>query len=357
VKRITITGARRPAADMAIVDYTYLGSLQTEKFLETENPMEEVWSILSLYGSEEFLQQNLILNKASSNKDALVDYIAVRIRQAGELRTATRQATLLTAPLTLYYSILNLTRACLAIEEEEFSTGHGLKFKEDRSILNCHAEIVGGTFSKYLEVNGFQAPKQKVKVSLDDCLSRIVEMAENYFTIVGKPSLVSPVRVKAFHTGKTFLTFRADAVEGVEHFGCHWRSEFPSLAPHCEQELQPDECILKVKKEKEPNDYEGVCSLCKEMLETRLIFSDSNPTWAILRQTNSDLVWPRAAYYFAALFILSSIVRYQPELIYQINSANTKSNWLLLRFMATAERFYPHLMLNWIHKTNYFFRS
>jgi hypothetical protein len=33
----------------------------------------------------------------------LADYVAVRIRQANELREASREATLLTAPLSLYY--------------------------------------------------------------------------------------------------------------------------------------------------------------------------------------------------------------------------------------------------------------
>ena len=50
-----------------------------------------------------------------------------------------------------------------------------------------------------------------------------------------------------------------------------------------------------------------------------------------------------------ALFILSSIVRYQAELMYQVTSTHSKWDWLLRRFMATAERSYPHLMFNCIH--------
>jgi hypothetical protein len=106
--------------------------------------------------------------------------------------------------------------------------------------------------------------------------------------------------------------------------------------------------------DKEPDSLDGVASLCTQMLEINLIPS-TTPTWFTVRQTNPDLVWPRAAYYFVALFILSSIVRYQPELMYQVTSTHSKWDWLLRRFMATAERFYPHLMFNWIHNAVYSF--
>src|SRR5262245_946040 len=117
---------------MAIIDSHYLGSFQRGIRLYAETPLEEVWSRLSLYGSEEFLRENVTDVR---DIEALSDYVAVRMRQAIELRTATRQATLLTAPLTLYYSVLNLTRASMAIRQEIYSKGHGLTYKVNSDIL------------------------------------------------------------------------------------------------------------------------------------------------------------------------------------------------------------------------------
>jgi hypothetical protein len=73
------------------------------------------------------------------------------MRQAIELRAATREATLLTAPLSLYYSVLNLTRASLAIREDGLdSKRHGLFFDQDPDILQCRAKVTDGTFASIL---------------------------------------------------------------------------------------------------------------------------------------------------------------------------------------------------------------
>jgi hypothetical protein len=85
---------------MAIIDSPYLGSFQKGINMTSEDLLEDVWESCRLYGSEEFLRENVTEVK---DMEALADYVAVRIRQANELREASREATLLTAPLSLYY--------------------------------------------------------------------------------------------------------------------------------------------------------------------------------------------------------------------------------------------------------------
>ncbi len=334
-----------------LVDLHYLGSFQKGIRLVSEQPVEDIWSRLGLYGSVEYLDENLTLAKRSITKDTLVEYIAVRMRQAIELRMATRQASLLTAPLTLYYSFLNLTRACMAIQEEELSTGHGLRFKEDTQLLTCRARLEDGTFTDYLKCTGISW-KKGLEVPLDECLSRIIETSEDYYTATRNPPLVSPVRVEAHRSGKMFLHFREDWVGGEAHFRANWQDEFPSPVPFCE--LEPTGCVLRVQHDKEPDSLQHVEGLCNRMLEINLIPS-MEPTWFLIRRTDPNLVWGRAAYYIAALFILSSVIRYQPELMLRVTSTNSKWNWFLRRFVDRAERFYPHLMFNWIMGQVYFF--
>jgi hypothetical protein len=45
------------------------------------------------------------------------------------------------------------------------------------------------------------------------------------------------------------------------------------------------------------------------------------------------------------MFILGSIVRYQPELILPVSGSDSETGWLLRRFLSQAERFYPQLKL------------
>jgi hypothetical protein len=92
------------------------------------------------------------------------------------------------------------------------------------------------------------------------------------------------------------------------------------------------------------------------MLEVSLIPS-LDPLWFIVRRTDTNSLSPRAAHYFAALFLLGNIVRYEPELIAQIASTNSKWSWFLRGFVAAADRFYSNLMLNWIHNSVQFFGS
>jgi len=225
---------------------SYSGSFQKGIHLTTENPLEEIWSFLALYGSEEYLRENVTDAK---NKDALADYVAVRIRQAIELRAATREATLLTSPLTLYYSVLNLTRACMAIREEILeSKHHGLIFKQDPQILLSRAKVTEGTFSQYLKTAGY-AGKKGVQISLLDCLSRIIETSTDYLMVAGNPSCACSVWVEAWHSGKTVLHFSPDEVGGEQHFRARWEVEYPGLVPFCELEssggckLKPESCV------------------------------------------------------------------------------------------------------------------
>jgi YaaC-like Protein len=331
---------------MALIDSEYIGSFQEGLNLRSENPLEEVWSRLGLYGSEDYLRENLTDVK---DKEASAAYIAVRTRQAIELRAATREATLLTAPLSLYYSVLNLTRASLAIRDDVLdSKKHGLFFYSDPDILQCHAKITGGTFSEYLKIAG-SSPKNGVRISLDDCLSRIIETGNDYRIVAGQSPYVCPVRIQAYRSGKMLLHF-LDCGE-TEDFRSQWQNHYPSLVTSCH--LEPTGCILRINDDIKPTSFEDVRSLCSKLLETNLISSD--PTWFLVRKSDPELFWPRPAYYFAALFILGSIVRYQPELMYQITSTHSKWGWFFRRFIAAAERFYPHLMFNWIHNAIYFF--
>jgi hypothetical protein len=82
-------------------------------------------------------------------------------------------------------------------------------------------------------------------------------------------------------------------------------------------------------------------------LENRLSFGTTS-LWYAIRQGPEDNLLPRAAYYLAGLFILSSMVRYQPELLVTTEVIHSQTAWLLGRFLAAAERFFPQLMYSWM---------
>src|SRR5512139_421628 len=98
----------------------HIGSLQPGRRLESEDPLEEVWSRVSRVGIGEWLE---FASRSSTPPisvpwDQWGPYAATRVRQAAEFRIASRRASLLTRPLLLYYCFLNLVRGFLAIETQ-----------------------------------------------------------------------------------------------------------------------------------------------------------------------------------------------------------------------------------------------
>jgi len=135
---------------MAKLDFHYLGSFQKGLRLTTENPTEEVWSRFDLYSSLDYLNDNLDVTKIP--KDEATRYVATRIRQALEFRASAGPGTLLSAPLSLYYAFLNLTRACLVIYPETFSVpSHGLQFNKRANILECTATLQKRNFHRLFD--------------------------------------------------------------------------------------------------------------------------------------------------------------------------------------------------------------
>ena len=106
--------------------------------------------------------------------------------QAVELRRANNNMTLLTRPLPLYYSFLNLLRACFAMVQDEIpKVGHGLKYRSAADILECAATLCAGTFTTYLEANGATWASKR-SFTLEECICRTPESAGDYQTITGK---------------------------------------------------------------------------------------------------------------------------------------------------------------------------
>ena len=93
-----------------------------------EVPLDEIWQRIGRFASVEYLRRTLQPRTAGINWDHHTQYTALRLQQAIEFRGASRAATILTRPLTLYYSFLHITRAFLALGPEIISRpGHGLK--------------------------------------------------------------------------------------------------------------------------------------------------------------------------------------------------------------------------------------
>jgi hypothetical protein len=169
-------------------DLPYIGPLKRGSYLRSESPLEEVWAWISRIGTTEWLQRSV---KSTEPWENWGPYAVARVRQAVEFRAAARNISILTRPLPLYYSLLNLLRGFLAISESiESKKGHGLSFTGENkaNFFDMGAKLIDGTFTNYL--NAIKIPYQKnTVITLGQAFSRIVEIGDQISLSVWTPEV------------------------------------------------------------------------------------------------------------------------------------------------------------------------
>jgi hypothetical protein len=334
------------------IDLAYVGPLKRGDYARSENPLEEDWLWISRFGIASWLQK--ISKPTAHSWTGWQSYSVVRVRQAVEFRAAARSGSILTRPLPLYYSLLNLLRGFLASREGiESKKSHGLTFVEGSQvdIFQTGAKIAKGTFTDYLDA--LKVPYQEgTVITLHESLLKIVETA-NYFTTASLgPAEVFQVNVLAYQVShKVLLHFYGPGEE--TDFRNSWQQWFPKLKDICS--LEPTDRILLVDTSKiDTTTYQAVCDFCHQFLEVNLK-SYEDPAWFAIRYSKPELDLPRPAFYFVAAFILSSVVRYKPEFLLNVSNLDSEHGWLIERFLNAAERYFPQLLLHLISTNPVYF--
>jgi hypothetical protein len=333
------------------VDLPYVGPLKKGVYARSESPLEEVWNWIARFGISEWLKRNC---QQVAPLEDWGPYATVRVRQAVEFRAAARNISILTRPLPLYYSSLNLLRGFNALGQgvKPNKSRHGLTFtgEDEANFFKMGAKFCEGTFTEFLRAQ--DVPYQKdTEITLGQALSRIVEMAGNISPSVG-PDEVFRVDVEAWYSGKIRLHFRCPPGQETL-FPTNWQEWFPQFKDLCS--LEPAGAVLIVDKQQdEITSREGIVDFLHRTLEVNLS-SYEDPAWFAIRHAESKFGLPREAFYFIGAFILSSAVRYKPESLLAISNPDSETGWIVARFLNAAERYFPHLLLNWVYRPPVYF--
>ncbi len=328
---------------MPKLTFNLFGSFQRGVHLEAENPVGEVWKQLELAGTTEQLAR---ASHSTPNPQWAkhCEYASFRIRQAKELRDASVTTSPLTRPILLYYSMLNLLRAIMALGPEKIpSPAHGLKYVAASDLFDCGAKAASGTFSEYLDAIGHSAPAGLM--SLRDCLRQIIELAEDVASTTQGPTRVAAAVVKARSDGEVLLEFAKASLPAV-NFKASWRQMFPGLASVCSD--HPQEYVVRVSSDL--GSSEGLDLRVSEFLEAHALpdlRQLSHARWFLIREEAGQTILPRAAAYLVTLFILSNVCRYDPERLGGVLTFSSEAEWLLRQALAAADRYFPQLMLCW----------
>lgn len=325
------------------MNFPFIGSFQRGPRFNAEDPLQEVWDHVARYGSGGYLARHLPDKCPPNEWPRILSYTAIRARQAIELRESAKTASILTAPLPLYYAFLNLTRAFVALRTEAIpAPKHGLSFHASDGILRASARVARGTFADYLQASSVLAPT--ATISLEQCFARIPELCQDLFG-TGITGSIVPVQVTA---SLNVIHLKFDpALISPDDFSGNWRAWFPGLTRTC---VPCNEANTLIVADRESCGGDAkVAEFCAEHLLNQLVLTDT-PIWFIEKEGPDSVRLPRAAYYFCGMYILSNIVRYQPEMVADtlIRGGASDEAWILARFMRHAQRFFPQLMLMWM---------
>jgi len=281
---------------VARLSLPFIGSFQDERALiRSEDPLEEVWNHIARFGTS-FLEKHFKPVREAIPWEEYLKYVQIRTRQALEFRRAAHDASLLTAPLPLYYSFLNLTRAFLALGPEIMpKPSHGLRFVPGADLLSSNAQLLHGTFTDYLDAKGI-AWDNGAQISLSDALGFVVELAYDYGLFDQQQVHVQMISVRA----RMQAPVRLQLLDYPGNFAADWKDDFPELAAECVAE---EDGVLRVSDESLGKDYGAIAEFLDRRLQPALTLQN-HAIWYALRRKSGVINLTRAAYYYVALFIL-----------------------------------------------------
>ena len=167
----------------------YRKKIMEEKMKIITNDMEkECWDILSIYEDKEFIKEKILEVKPKIQKtmlDKVAKEINFYIKQAEELYNASN-TSIITSPLTLFYSLNNLVKATYLLK---FPT-KGIKASHGLSINNINNENIKlgeisvhidkyGTFNNLNELLNYDLP-DNYDVFIKDLLALVPEISSIY---------------------------------------------------------------------------------------------------------------------------------------------------------------------------------
>nr|WP_244245612.1 YaaC family protein [Leptospira kemamanensis] len=197
--------------------------------------------------------------------------------------------------------------------------------------------MTNGTFKHYLELHD-QNNFLKKTYSLKECIEHIIEFRRDIVTFSDFNLAYTPFSAEAFKTGEHSIR----VLHKVDNLESRWQEMFPKLSQYY---------ILKSKNKLSYDNpiFENINEIIRHINETFLTDLDwqgfeGNSVWYLYDESKQK-AFPRIAYYHMAMFILSNIVRYEPESLQKIIIEKDDIYWILNRLLKLTDRYFPQLIL------------
>ncbi|HXH93563.1 MAG TPA: YaaC family protein [Thermoanaerobaculia bacterium] len=319
----------------------YIGSLHRVRRVRTDEPLQALWQEWLKLSDDQYLKERWI----GSTPDQRLA-VTTNIRQAHEYRAASKATSLLTRPVLVYYSALNLAKAAIHLKTEAPPPDHHGLMKPEAAddILDIAAKVNNGAFRSLSDLLGMTTTIGQ-RLTLRNFIGSIVELrcdVSDYFKI--RPT-ITPVYPDIFMDGTIRLLLKPSdlSVATVEEAIEILRKQTTLFDDF--HSLRFQDVMLENNKIRADELKSKGAALIEKHLDVS-VFED--PRYYVNIAPEEQRI-PAAPAYLVALFLLSCLVRYWPAHVQRfITTPETRVAWFVETLCATAERVLPNLLLDLI---------
>jgi hypothetical protein len=344
------------------------------RIIVTEHPTKDAARYLRHWSVPEFVEKDLAENHpglSGERRRAKAKQVAFCIAQALEYLESTTASSMLTKPLPLFYAAENLAKAACISRDPSLAAAdfahHGLK-KDDAKrnsmknlrcsvhqnpsrdvwthlVQSCNADMLritgtvdGQTGARDERLKLPTQPFSGRTILLGDLLRHLPELVDDVVAADWGHSYVVPLNdwVQSWQTGPP----ATEDCRFILRHGHH--ADVRAMIVDRERDVLKQ--YGRTRDVMDIIEYHGTCTPPPGLTVPRMKMNVFGELFMDLRRTS--MVFGELCLYFAALFILSSLVRYDAEQWKRLIDDHPAEAILVDRFLDIAVRKLPNLVLN-----------
>lgn len=327
----------------------YIGPLTKLRYIETHNPYTASWNEILKLRDATFIRKQY--NESDIEK---VNYVKTCIIQAHEYFEASRNMSLHTKPLLLYYCILNLSKAFIVLETKQMpKKHHGLgNVKYSNNLVNMKADYKYGIFGQLSGMLNINFDKHTF--TLKDFIMSNVDLyfdAINMYDI--RKSFLVP-SIKLYTRGDLDIEFhQLSDIEKEKVSSCFAKENDFVLTENTDTKL-----IYSFKEKIEGIEFEQKADSARIILKRYFDYSILGSEYSFLKIEEPFYPMPKIISYFGILFFLSNLVRYEPhKLDMFLNGKDNSEYWFLNKLCEVSERTIASVFMNAMYGEDIVFKN
>ncbi|ADK79555.1 YaaC family protein [Sediminispirochaeta smaragdinae] len=327
--------------------FNYYFIFNNNSYVKTANPQKDIWDYFLKISDVPFLKRTWPETKIETIKK-----VSTHIKQAYEYYISSRNVTLLTKPVLIYYSLHNLTKAFIELRGNEDDLNyHGLCNCEiGETILETKAYANDGVFQSLAKCFNYEFDK-KEELLITDFIYNTVEGNKLLVDYYGLNSNFINVRWKGNYEGTVELELInwkniTDSYDNLSEIIIN----NTKLLNDFELFEENEKVCLRSKEKQQGSEMNKLAnSLANKYCVYKI--NEEEPNWINIMK--SDKKFCPSLGYYGISYILSSVVRYNPEAVEKyIKIPETSNEFFINKLLEYCERILPNLYINKITNMN-----